>query len=69
ENDEEDVEEEEAAPLYRPTRLLAEMVLELDAADESTRVEVTFFVGTDKKLTVTATEPVSGKTITAVIPQ
>ncbi|KAJ2017536.1 hypothetical protein IWW57_005349, partial [Coemansia sp. S610] len=66
--DEEDV-EEESAPLFRPTRLLAEMVLELDAADENTRVEVTFFVGTDKKLTVTATEPVSGKIITAVIPQ
>ncbi|KAJ1672185.1 Hsp70 protein that interacts with Zuo1p [Coemansia sp. RSA 2052] len=66
--EEEDV-EEDAAPLYRPTRLLAEMVLELDAADEDTRVEVTFFVGTDKKLTVTAAEPVSGRTVTAVIPQ
>ncbi|KAJ2639570.1 hypothetical protein GGF44_002662, partial [Coemansia sp. RSA 1694] len=65
--EEEDV-EEDAAPLYRPTRLLAEMVLELDAADEDTRVEVTFFVGTDKKLTVTAAEPVSGRTVTAVIP-
>ncbi|KAJ2824025.1 Hsp70 protein that interacts with Zuo1p, partial [Coemansia sp. 'formosensis'] len=38
-DDEEEEEEEAAAPLYRPTRLLAEMVLELDAADESTRVE------------------------------
>ncbi|KAJ2890982.1 Hsp70 protein that interacts with Zuo1p [Coemansia aciculifera] len=67
--EEEEVEEEEAGPTYRPTRLLAEMVLELDAADENTRVEVSFFVGTDRKLTVTAVEPVSGKTMTAVIPQ
>ncbi|KAJ1725762.1 Hsp70 protein that interacts with Zuo1p [Coemansia erecta] len=76
EDEEEDEEDEDAepkeaevAPLYRPSKLLAEMVLELEDADENTRVEITFFVGTDKKLTVTATEHVSGKSITAEIPQ
>ncbi|KAJ2726426.1 Hsp70 protein that interacts with Zuo1p [Coemansia sp. Benny D115] len=70
----EDAEEEEEEeyverPLYRPSKLLAEMVLELDQATDDTRVEVTFFVGTDKKLTVTVSEPVSGKSIVAEIPQ
>ncbi|KAI7825469.1 Hsp70 protein-domain-containing protein [Kickxella alabastrina] len=74
EDDEDDEEEEEqeeqaALPLFRPAKLLAEMVLELDQADENTRVVITFFVGTDRKLTVTASEPVSGKSITAEIPQ
>ncbi|KAJ1837105.1 hypothetical protein LPJ57_011533, partial [Coemansia sp. RSA 486] len=73
--DEQDEDEEaeeqhvEETPLYRPSKLLAEMVLELDQADENTRVEITFFVGLDKKLTVTATEHVSGKSIKAEIPQ
>ncbi|KAJ1878452.1 hypothetical protein LPJ66_011886, partial [Kickxella alabastrina] len=62
-------EEQAALPLFRPAKLLAEMVLELDQADENTRVVITFFVGTDRKLTVTASEPVSGKSITAEIPQ
>ncbi|KAJ2707055.1 Hsp70 protein that interacts with Zuo1p [Coemansia sp. IMI 203386] len=75
EEDEEEQDEEaeeqhvEETPLYRPSKLLAEMVLELDQADENTRVEITFFVGLDKKLTVTATEHVSGKSIKAEIPQ
>ncbi|KAJ1966217.1 Hsp70 protein that interacts with Zuo1p [Dipsacomyces acuminosporus] len=69
-DDEEKEEAEKEKPaLYRPSKLLAEMVLELDQADENTRVEVKFFVGTDKKLTVTALEPVSAKSIIAVIPQ
>ncbi|KAJ2855825.1 Hsp70 protein that interacts with Zuo1p, partial [Coemansia erecta] len=69
EEEEEEEEHVEETPLYRPSKLLAEMVLELDQADENTRVEITFFVGTDKKLTVTATERVSGKSIKAEIPQ
>ncbi|KAJ1933749.1 Hsp70 protein that interacts with Zuo1p, partial [Linderina pennispora] len=70
EADEEDEEaEEKKQPLYRPSKLLAEMVLELDAADADTRVEVKFFVGTDRKLTVVATEPKSGKSIQAEVPQ
>ncbi|KAJ1662983.1 Hsp70 protein that interacts with Zuo1p [Coemansia sp. RSA 1813] len=68
ENDEEAAEEEKERILYRPSKLLAEMVLEIDDADENTKVLVKFFVGTDSKLTVTATEPVSGKSITAEIP-
>ncbi|KAJ2302452.1 Hsp70 protein that interacts with Zuo1p [Coemansia sp. RSA 2706] len=60
--------EPDLPPRYRPSRLLAEMVLELDAATDATRVDVEFFVGTDAKLTVTATEPASGKSITAEIP-
>ncbi|KAJ1891217.1 Hsp70 protein that interacts with Zuo1p [Coemansia sp. IMI 209127] len=72
-DDDDDEEEREIAEekehiLYRPSKLLAEMVLELDDADENTKVLVKFFVGTDGKLTVTATEPVSGKSITAEIP-
>ncbi|KAJ2156953.1 Hsp70 protein that interacts with Zuo1p [Coemansia sp. RSA 552] len=70
--DEEEDEDEEAEPQelprYRPSRLLAEMVLELDAADDKTRIEVNFFVDTDASLTVTATEPISGKSITAQVP-
>ncbi|KAJ1951453.1 Hsp70 protein that interacts with Zuo1p [Linderina macrospora] len=69
EEDEESEEEKKAQPLYRPSKLLAEMVLELEAADADTRVEVKFFVGTDRKLTVVATEPKSGKSIQAEIPQ
>ncbi|KAJ2596447.1 Hsp70 protein that interacts with Zuo1p, partial [Coemansia sp. RSA 1722] len=71
EGEDEEAEEQhvEETPLYRPSKLLAEMVLELDQADENTRVEITFFVGLDKKLTVTATEHVSGKSIKAEIPQ
>ncbi|KAJ2779311.1 Hsp70 protein that interacts with Zuo1p [Coemansia javaensis] len=55
-------------PRYRPAKLLAEMVLELDAADAATRIEVKFFAAADARLTVTATEPVSGRSITAEIP-
>ncbi|KAJ1731692.1 Hsp70 protein that interacts with Zuo1p [Coemansia biformis] len=67
--DEDQVEEElVAAARYRPSKLLAEMVLELDAADAATRVEVQFFADTDGNLTVTAKDPVSGKSITAEIP-
>ncbi|KAJ2135578.1 Hsp70 protein that interacts with Zuo1p, partial [Coemansia sp. RSA 637] len=68
EDEESGDEDDEEPPRYRPSRLLAEMILELDEATDATRVEVSFFVGTDGKLTVTATEPVSGKTITAEIP-
>ncbi|KAJ2659379.1 Hsp70 protein that interacts with Zuo1p [Coemansia sp. RSA 1200] len=60
--------EEKERILYRPSKLLAEMVLELEKVDANTRLLVKFFVGTDGKLTVTATEPVSGKSITAEIP-
>ncbi|KAJ2714394.1 Hsp70 protein that interacts with Zuo1p [Coemansia spiralis] len=64
-------EDDETAEIarYRPTKLLAEMVLELDAVDAATRVHVQFFADTDGKLTVTASEPVSGKSITAEIPR
>ncbi|KAJ2133971.1 hypothetical protein IW136_004813 [Coemansia sp. RSA 678] len=68
EDEESGDEDDEEPPRYRPSRLLAEMVLELDEATDATRVEVSFFAGTDGKLTVTATEPVSGTTITAEIP-
>ncbi|KAJ2548311.1 Hsp70 protein that interacts with Zuo1p [Coemansia sp. RSA 1933] len=67
-DEEAEIAEEKEHILYRPSKLLAEMVLELDDADENTKVLVKFFVGTDSKLTVTATEPVSGKSITAEIP-
>ncbi|KAJ2821346.1 Hsp70 protein that interacts with Zuo1p, partial [Coemansia erecta] len=60
EDEEAEDEDDEEPPRYRPSRLLAEMILDLDAANAATRIEVSFFVGTDAKLTVTATEPVSG---------
>ncbi|KAJ1933079.1 Hsp70 protein that interacts with Zuo1p, partial [Kickxella alabastrina] len=41
--EEEEQEEQAALPLFRPAKLLAEMVLELDQADENTRVVITFF--------------------------
>ncbi|KAJ1741376.1 hypothetical protein LPJ68_002927, partial [Coemansia sp. RSA 1086] len=63
-----DNEDEEEPAQYRPSKLLAEMVLELDAANAATRIEVTFFADANAKLTVTATEPQSGKSITAEIP-
>ncbi|KAJ2671423.1 Hsp70 protein that interacts with Zuo1p [Coemansia sp. RSA 1085] len=66
--DGEDNEDEEEPAQYRPSKLLAEMVLELDAANAATRIEVTFFADANAKLTVTATEPQSGKSITAEIP-
>ncbi|KAJ2846105.1 Hsp70 protein that interacts with Zuo1p, partial [Coemansia brasiliensis] len=69
EEDKEDEDEDEDEPArYRPSKLLAEMVLELDAANAATRIEVTFFADSNAKLTVTATEPQSGKSITAEIP-
>ncbi|KAJ2451866.1 Hsp70 protein that interacts with Zuo1p [Coemansia sp. RSA 2336] len=66
--EEEEEEEEEEPAQYRPSKLLAEMVLELDAANAATRIEVTFFADANAKLTVTATEPQSGKSISAEIP-
>ncbi|KAJ2808730.1 Hsp70 protein that interacts with Zuo1p [Coemansia guatemalensis] len=63
-----DNEDDEPPARYRPSKLLAEMILELDAVTAATRIEVKFFVDTDLKLTVTATEPDSGKSITAEVP-
>ncbi|KAJ2790728.1 Hsp70 protein that interacts with Zuo1p, partial [Coemansia helicoidea] len=58
EAEEEEEQEEEDPARYRPTKLLAEMVLALDAADSATRVHVQFYVDVGGKLTVTASEPV-----------